>query len=185
LQLPGEHNVVNALAATAAAIALDTGLDEIQAGLAATAPVAGRLQRFTAAGGWTVIDDSYNANPASAQAALEVLVTEPGEAWAVFGDMRELGEDSDQLHAELGQTARRLGVRRVFATGPRCRALVEAFGPGARHFPRRKPLIAALCADLQDQAETPVTCLVKGSRSMGMEAVVAAITDLPACEETA
>ncbi len=119
------------------------------------------------------------------KAALEVLVAEPGEPWAVLGDMRELGEDSERLHAELGETARRLGVRRIYATGPRTLALVEAFGAGARHFPRRKPLIAALCADLQDRGDAPVTCLVKGSRSMGMEAVVAAITDLPACEETA
>ena len=175
LALPGRHNVSNALAATAMALALDCDLPAIQAGLAATRAVAGRLNRIELGSGLAVIDDSYNANPASLRAALEVLVASPGESWAVLGDMRELGEDSDDLHAELGAAARELGVTRLFATGEHSRHLVEAFGAGAKHFLRRDELIAALLKDLSEAGSGPLTCLVKGSRSLGMEAVVAAI----------
>lgn len=176
LQLPGDHNVLNALAATAVAHAMGIGLDSIRAGLAATAPVPGRLNTITTRGGWKVIDDTYNANPASLYAALQVLTGEAGEAWLALGDMRELGEGSDKLHAEVGEAARALGVRRLYGTGPRCRATVEAFGEGARHFPTRRALIEAICRDLPARAGDGVTCLVKGSRSMGMEQVVEALT---------
>ncbi len=175
LNLPGRHNVLNALAATAMALALDVGLEQIRAGLAATRPVPGRLNRIEAPNGWTVIDDTYNANPASLYAALQVLTAEPGEAWLALGDMRELGERSDKLHAETGEAARMLGVRRLYATGPHSRSTVEAFGKGARHFATRRELTEALLADLETRT-TKVTCLVKGSRSMGMERVVAALT---------
>lgn len=175
LALPGRHNVSNALAATAMALALDCDLQAIQAGLAATKAVAGRLNRVDLGSGLTVIDDSYNANPASVRAALEVLSASQGEAWAVLGDMRELGEDSDGLHAELGTLARELGVTRIFATGEHCRRLVEAFGAGAEHFTDREELIAALLEAITVAGSDPLTCLVKGSRSLGMEAVVDAI----------
>ncbi len=175
LALPGRHNVSNALAATAMALALQCDLEAIRAGLAATRPVAGRLNRLEVAPGLNVIDDSYNANPASVRAALEVLVEEPGEAWAVLGDMRELGEDSDGLHAEIGAVARDLGVARVFATGERSRHLVNAFGAGAAHFDERDDLIEALLQALDTSDSERLTCLVKGSRSLGMETVVDAI----------
>ncbi len=179
LNLPGAHNVQNALAATAMALALDQSLDDIHAGLAATRPVAGRLNVQRARGGWLVIDDSYNANPASLKAALEVLTAEPGEAWLALGDMRELGANSDQLHATMGEMARTLGVVRLLAYGPRSRQSVQAFGAGGEHFSSREELLEALRADLH-----PGVCLlVKGSRSMGMEEVVAAALEPHAIEE--
>lgn len=185
LPLPGRHNVANAMAATAMALALDRDLDTIAAGLADVAPVAGRLVTVEVAPGLTVIDDSYNANPASMRAALEVLTRRPGVSWAALGDMRELGEDSDRMHAELGETARHLGVDRLFATGERSKHLVAAFGGDARHFDSRDALIEAFLGDLAAHHGAPLTCLVKGSRSLGMEAVVRALTQGPALEETA
>jgi UDP-N-acetylmuramoyl-tripeptide--D-alanyl-D-alanine ligase len=185
LHLPGEHNVLNALAATAMALAVDIELDQVREGLAATRPVPGRLNLVTAPAGWKVIDDTYNANPASLYAALQVLTAESGEAWLALGDMRELGEDSDKLHAEMGDAARTLGVKRLYATGPHSQATVGAFGRGAMHFPTRGALIEALCKDLAARRDRGVTCLVKGSRSMGMEKVVSALTgncDAPAHE---
>lgn len=186
LRLPGRHNVANAMAATAMALALGRDLDSIAAGLADVEPVPGRLVAVEAGAGLTVIDDSYNANPASMYAALEVVTSRPGRAWAALGDMRELGEDSDRMHAELGETARGLGVERLFVTGEHARHLADAFGAGAQHFATREGLIEALLDALHnDRAARPLTCLVKGSRSLGMEAVVRALTQGPALEETA
>ncbi len=171
LPLPGEHNLLNAAAAAAAAIALDIPLDMIQRGLAAVKPVPGRLNRLRSASGCIVIDDTYNANPASLYSALQVLANMQGTAWLVLGDMKELGSGSRKLHAEVGDAARSLGVSRVFATGEMSRFTVDAFGIGARHFPDRESLIEALIPELGPG----INCLVKGSRSMGMEAVVEAI----------
>jgi UDP-N-acetylmuramoyl-tripeptide--D-alanyl-D-alanine ligase len=172
LMLPGEHNVHNALAATAVACALDIPLDQIAAGIEASRPVPGRLNLERVPGGWTVIDDTYNANPASLYAALQVLAQQGGEPWLILGDMRELGPDSRKLHAEMGDAARALGVRRLLAVGAMTAATVDAFGSGACHFEDLDELIEALCADLRPG----ITCLVKGSRSMGMERVVKAIS---------
>lgn len=174
LKLPGKHNVMNAMAATGLALALGISLDQIREGLAATAPVPGRLNLLTTSGGWRLIDDSYNANPASVRAAVSVLVSQPGEPWAALGDMRELGEDSEQLHAETGQMLRKLGVKRLFATGYRSPVMVNAFGKGGQHFATREALIASLRADIHKD----VVCLVKGSRSLGMEHVVHALQDV-------
>lgn len=173
LKLPGMHNVMNAMAATGLALALDVDLDQIREGLAVTSPVPGRLNLLTTTGGWRLIDDSYNANPASVRAAAEVLVSQPGEAWAALGDMRELGKDSDQMHAETGRVLRKLGVKRLFATGQRSRAMVSAFGEGGDHFDSREALITALRADIHSD----VVCLVKGSRSLAMEHVVHALQE--------
>ncbi len=171
LPLPGEHNLLNATAAAAAAIALDIPLDMIQRGLAAVKPVPGRLNRLRSASGCIVIDDTYNANPASLYSALQVLANMQGTAWLVLGDMKELGSGSRKLHAEVGDAARSLGVSRVFATGEMSRFTVDAFGIGASHFADRESLIEALIPELR----SGINCLVKGSRSMGMEAVVEAI----------
>ncbi len=173
LKLPGKHNVMNAMAATGLALALDVGLEQIRDGLAATAPVPGRLNLLTTARGWRLIDDSYNANPASVRAAVQVLVSEPGEAWAALGDMRELGAESDQFHAQTGVMLREMGVRRLFATGERSRAMVEAFGKGGEHFATREALTRALRSAIHEG----VVCLVKGSRSLGMEHVVHALKE--------
>jgi len=172
LALPGDHNVQNALAATAVCLALDVPLDQIRHGLEITQPVPGRLNRVHADAGWTVIDDTYNANPASLYAALQVLARERGEPWLVLGDMKELGRNSRKMHAEMGQAAQALGVRRLFAIGKVTPATVEAFGAGGRHFKDIETLVHALCSELQPG----VACLVKGSRSMGMEQVVRAIS---------
>jgi UDP-N-acetylmuramoyl-tripeptide--D-alanyl-D-alanine ligase len=171
LALPGRHNIANALAAAAVALALDVPLDTIVAGLEQASGVAGRLRRVVAAGGWTVIDDSYNANPGSMAAAIDTLLLAGGERWLVLGDMAELGADARALHAGIGAMARERGVERLFAMGPLGVATVEAFGAGATHFDDKAALIAAL----QAQLHAGVTCLVKGSRSAGMEQVVAAI----------
>jgi UDP-N-acetylmuramoyl-tripeptide--D-alanyl-D-alanine ligase len=172
LRLPGQHNQLNALAATAAAVALKIPVEQIASGLRAAQPVPGRLNLIHADAGWLVIDDTYNANPASLYSALQVLAGMQGKAWLVLGDMKELGEDSSKLHAEVGDAARALGVRRVFATGEMSRFTTDAFGKGAEHFESRSGLIDALKAELKPG----INCLVKGSRSMGMEQVVNAIT---------
>ncbi len=173
LPLPGQHNLTNALAATAVCLALDIPLDVIKTGLESVRPVPGRLSLKRASKGWTVIDDTYNANPASLYAALQVLASQSGEPWLVLGDMKELGSDSRKLHAELGDAARSLGVKRLFALGEASAATVDAFGDCAVHFDSRDRLIDALRAELRPG----VTCLVKGSRSMGMEHVVHAISN--------
>jgi UDP-N-acetylmuramoyl-tripeptide--D-alanyl-D-alanine ligase len=171
LQLPGEHNLLNAVAAAAAAIALDIPLDQVHRGLAAVKPVPGRLNMLSTASGCTVIDDTYNANPASLYSALQVLANMQGTAWLVLGDMKELGTNSRKLHAEVGDAARTLGVSRLFATGEMSRYTVDAFGEKATHFEDLESLIRALIPELSPG----INCLVKGSRSMGMEAVVEAI----------
>jgi UDP-N-acetylmuramoyl-tripeptide--D-alanyl-D-alanine ligase len=171
LPLPGRHNIANALAATAVALALQVPLDTIVAGLEQVPGVAGRLRRETMAGGWTLIDDSYNANPSSMAAAIDTLLLAGGERWLVLGDMAELGADARALHADIGARARERGVDRLFAVGPLGVATVEAFGAGGAHFDDKATLIAAL----QAQLHAGVTCLVKGSRSAGMEQVVAAL----------
>lgn len=176
LQLQGTHNVLNALAATAAAIALDIPIAAIAAGLASVAAESGRLQYYQSQGGWSVIDDTYNANPASLYAALQTASVasqgqHDGELWLVLGDMGELGEGARKLHAEMGEAARHFGVQRLWATGELSAAAVSAFGPGGQHFEDKQALIDALLPALK----TEVRCLIKGSRSAGMEQVVHAL----------
>ncbi len=177
LPLPGRHNLMNALAATAVCVGLDIPLEQIKTGLEAVKPLRGRLRLVHLDSGWCVIDDTYNANPASLYAALQVLAGQSGEPWLVLGDMKELGDDSHKLHAELGDAARSLGVKRLFALGDASVATVEAFGDKAIHFDNKENLIAVLCAQLKPG----VACLVKGSRSMGMEHVVSAISNQAEC----
>ena len=171
LPLPGRHNIANALAATAVALALQVPLETIVAGLEQVPGVAGRLRRQVMANGWTLIDDSYNANPSSMVAAIDTLLLADGQRWLVLGDMAELGADAQALHAGIGTRAREHGVERLFAVGPLGAATVEAFGAGGEHFDDKLALIAAL----QAQLRAGVTCLVKGSRSTGMEQVVVAL----------
>ena len=175
LPLPGRHNIANALAAAAIALALDVPMDTIVAGLEQVSGVAGRLRREVMAGGWTLIDDSYNANPSSMAAAIDTLLLADGERWLVLGDMAELGPEARALHAGIGERARECGVERLFAVGPLGVATVEAFGTQGEHFNDKPALIAAL----QAQLHAGVTCLVKGSRSAGMEQVVAALGGHP------
>jgi len=179
MPLPGRHNRVNAASAAAVALALGIGLDDIRAGLAAVEAVPGRLNFIETEAGWTVIDDTYNANPASLYSALQVLSGMQGTAWLVLGDMKELGTDSPKMHREVGESARAMGVSRLFATGDMAAWTVDAFGPGAEHFATREELAEALLRSLRPG----INCLVKGSRSMGMETVVAAITQRPGMRE--
>lgn len=177
LPLPGRHNVLNALAAAAAAHALGLDLELIRCGLESVSGVAGRLQRVPGPAGSSLIDDTYNANPASLAAGLALLAAEAGERWLVLGDMAELGADADHLHEQAGQAARAAGITRLFALGRHSRCAVLAFGPGAEHFTTVEALTTALRAALP--AAGPVTLLVKGSRSMGMERVVHALAPVP------
>jgi UDP-N-acetylmuramoyl-tripeptide--D-alanyl-D-alanine ligase len=174
---PGLHNVRNALAAAAAAVALDVPLPVIAEGLRDYRGIKGRLQRKRAAGGATVIDDTYNANPDSVRAAIDVLAQAGGRTILVFGDMGELGADAPRLHEELGSYASRAGVHRVLALGEHAARTARAFGGGATHYERIEDLIA----DVQGALAPDVTVLVKGSRFMKMERVVEAVAvDEPA-----
>src|SRR5690606_26386541 len=118
LPLPGRHNVANALAAASIALALELPLATIAQGLSEVEPVKGRLVRHRLDNGATLIDDSYNANPGSLNAAIDTLAAASGENWLVLGDMRELGEDAVALHAEAGRRAQRAGIARLYALGP-------------------------------------------------------------------
>jgi len=167
--LPGRHNFCNALAATAAAVALDLQPAAIAEALAGVRSLPGRLQLRRHPDGWNLVDDTYNANPASLYAALQALAEMGGEEhWLVLGDMAELGADGERLHAEMGQTARDLGVSRLFTVGRLAGASSDAFDGDARHYPTHAALVDALASELH----AGVTCLIKGSRSMGMERVV-------------
>ncbi len=169
---PGLHNVQNAVAASAAAAALKLAPGIIASGLAQFTGAKGRLQRKTGADGATVIDDTYNANPDSARAAIGVLAMTRGARVLVLGDMGELGPDGPALHAEVGEFARASGVERLYTLGTLSARATDAFGAGARHFAQVDELMAAL----RGACGPGTTVLVKGSRFMRMERVVAALT---------
>jgi UDP-N-acetylmuramoyl-tripeptide--D-alanyl-D-alanine ligase len=168
LQVPGEHNARNAIAAGAAAFALDVAPRAVQAGLAGFAGTKGRLERRAGPEGAALIDDTYNANPDSMKAAIRVLAHQPGRRVLVIGDMGELGEGAAPLHAEVGAFAKGAGIEALLALGPESLHAVEAFGEGATHFAAVGPLVAAARA----LAGPATTILVKGSRFMQMERVV-------------
>jgi UDP-N-acetylmuramoyl-tripeptide--D-alanyl-D-alanine ligase len=171
LQVSGEHNVRNALAACAAAHALEIPPHDMQDGLAHFSGVPGRLQRRPGRSGSTVIDDSYNANPESMKAAIRVLAAQPGRRVFVMGDMGELGAEGPQMHAEVGAFARAAGVDGMLALGESSRLAAEAFGKGARHFES----VEALLEEAGHEAAQGATLLVKGSRFMKMERVADAL----------
>jgi UDP-N-acetylmuramoyl-tripeptide--D-alanyl-D-alanine ligase len=173
LSLPGQHNLLNATAAAAVALALNVDLSTIQQGLESVKPVPGRLNLLRTSAGWTILDDTYNANPASLYSALQVLSGMQGTPWLVLGDMKELGEGSRKMHREVGEAAKAMGVGQLFTFGEMSAFTAEAFGEGAEHFEDRDELADVLCSRLRPG----VICLVKGSRSMGMEAIVAALTE--------
>jgi UDP-N-acetylmuramoyl-tripeptide--D-alanyl-D-alanine ligase len=176
LELAGRHNVMNALGAAAAAAGAGAGLVHIVAGLASVRAVAGRLQFKRTQGGAWLIDDSYNANPSSVRAAIEVLGELDGSKWLVLGDMAELGDFANSSHTEIGALARARGIERLFATGALTPLSVEAFGAGGQWFADAQSLAAALARSLHPQ----VRLLIKGSRMNRLERVVAALTGAPA-----
>jgi len=179
LQVPGEHNVMNALAAAAAAFSLDVSHRSIVAGLSGFTGVKGRLQRKPALHGSTFIDDTYNANPDSVKAALAVLAQQPGKKVLVLGDMGELGDNAAAMHAQIGLAARVAGVDRLLALGELTRESVAAFGAGAMHFER----IQELLAELENALNPDTTVLVKGSRFMQMERVVQGFMEDPTASQ--
>ena len=171
LAIPGLHNVRNALAAAACAHAAGVPPAAIGQGLGAFRPYAGRLQVRQAPGGAVVIDDSYNANPDSVRAAIDVLAAGGGQTVLVLGDMGEVGEQGADFHLEVGRYAAECGIGALAALGELTAHAVAGFGTGARHFASLEDLISAVRA----QAVAGTTVLVKGSRFMRMERVVAAL----------
>jgi murE/murF fusion protein len=167
LAIPGLHNVRNALAAAACAHAAGVPADVIGAGLVAFQPYAGRLQVKKTSAGATLLDDSYNANPDSVRAAIDVLASCQGPTALVLGDMGEVGEQGPEFHAEMGRYARERGVSVLLALGSATPAAVKAFGDGGRHFDEIEKLV--------DATKGVTTILVKGSRFMKMERVVAVL----------
>jgi UDP-N-acetylmuramoyl-tripeptide--D-alanyl-D-alanine ligase len=173
LPVPGEHNARNALGAAAACLAAGVPLAPIVRGLAGYAGVKGRLQQKRGRNGTTVIDDSYNANPDSMRAAIDVLASLPGRRIFVMGDMGEVGDNAGQLHSEIGGHAKSMGIDLLLALGEKSAAATHEFDGGAQHFASVEALVLAL-KPLLDK-ETSV--LVKGSRFMRMERVVEAILE--------
>lgn len=171
LAVPGIHMARNAVAATATALSMGASVDAAARGLAAFAPVAGRLVARRATTGAHLIDDTYNANPDSMRAAIDVLAAAPGERWLAMGDMGEVGAQGPTFHREIGAYAKSRGVARLLALGEMSREAVAAFGDGGAHFDSAE----ALAGEARG-ARPGATILVKGSRFMRMERVVAALT---------
>ena len=181
LPLPGVHNVRNACAAAAVAHSLGIDATRIKNALQDVSPIGGRLQPLRGTHGATLFDDSYNANPLSVKAAAEFLTQLSGESWLVLGDMKELGDDAEALHRDLGDQLRKIGVNRLFAMGDLSRHTVEGFGKHASWYGD----IDVLLEDLTRQLSNAVNVLVKGSRSMHMERVVDALREVDAVRREA
>lgn len=167
LKVPGMHNVRNALAAIAAAVALEIPAAAISAGLETFTGVAGRLQRKPGLRGATIIDDTYNANPDSVRAAIAVLAATTGKKVLVLGDMGELGAQTSDLHAELGTYAKQAKIDHLLTLGQFSTNTAQSFGGGAQHFED----IEELLGQLENLLAPNVTVLVKGSRFMQMERI--------------
>jgi UDP-N-acetylmuramoyl-tripeptide--D-alanyl-D-alanine ligase len=173
LHIAGRHNVKNALAATACALAAGVPLAAVAQGLVAFEPVKGRSRALvlqTAKGEITLVDDTYNANPDSVRAAIDVLVELPAPRLLVLGDMGEVGHQGPEFHAEVGQYAAECGIEALFTLGDLCVHSAKAFG-SACHFDHMDSLLASVIAQLGDFHSV----VVKGSRSMKMERVVQAL----------
>ena len=173
LHAPGAHNLHNALAAVTAALAAGAPLDAIVRGMELFRPVSGRSRLLS----WqrsghavALVDDSYNANPDSVRAAIDLLVGLPAPHWLVLGDMGEVGAKGPEFHTEIGAYARERGVEHLWVAGALCAHAARAFGAGARHFAATDDVIAAL-----HEAPRCASALIKGSRFMAMERVVRAL----------
>ncbi|HEC27222.1 MAG TPA: UDP-N-acetylmuramoyl-tripeptide--D-alanyl-D-alanine ligase [Gammaproteobacteria bacterium] len=171
LALPGQHNIANALAATAAAGSVGISLSDIATGLEAWRGIDGRQQSKTI-NSLHVIDDTYNANPASIRAALEVLAMQPGRKIFVMGDMAELGEDSALLHKQAGELAGELGVDSCYTLGEQSVHAADAFARQAQSFSTPDELLVALTKELRANRGRPINILIKGSRAMKMERII-------------
>jgi UDP-N-acetylmuramoyl-tripeptide--D-alanyl-D-alanine ligase len=173
LPAPGRHNVRNAVAAAAATLAAGVSLGTVAEALSRYAGIKGRLQRRPGIKGSLVIDDTYNANPDSMRAAIDVLASVPGRRVFVMGDMGEVGEAAGQFHDEIGGYAKSQGIDKLLALGELSAAAAHNFGSGGEHFKKIEDLIARVHGELDADASV----LVKGSRFMRMERVVEAITE--------
>jgi UDP-N-acetylmuramoyl-tripeptide--D-alanyl-D-alanine ligase len=171
LSMPGRHNVRNALAAATSCLAAGVSLASIVTGLESFAGVKGRLQRRAGRKGSELLDDTYNANPDSVRAGIDVLASTIGRKLLVLGDMGEIGEASGQYHDEIGGYAKSQGIDRLFAFGDAAQQAVRNFGEGARHYCNIEKLIAAVDKELGQET----TVLIKGSRFMKMERVADAL----------
>ncbi|MEP0203446.1 MAG: UDP-N-acetylmuramoyl-tripeptide--D-alanyl-D-alanine ligase [Halioglobus sp.] len=171
LALPGEHNVMNALAAIAAGLACQLSPTEIASGLRSVVAVEGRLARHQSAAGAILVDDCYNANPGSVRAAIDLLAACPERRTLVLGAMRELGPESEEMHRAIGEYARERGLQSLCGVGPELQVAVEAFGEGAHWYSDRAQAIEALAS----QFGPGDIVLIKGSRSAGMESVLQAL----------
>ncbi|WP_312269950.1 UDP-N-acetylmuramoyl-tripeptide--D-alanyl-D-alanine ligase [Pseudescherichia sp.] len=178
LPLPGRHNIANALAATALAMAVGAPLDAVKAGLAKLKAVPGRLFPIQLAENQLLLDDSYNANVGSMTAAAQVLSEMPGYRVMVVGDMAELGDESEACHQQVGEAAKASGLDRVLSVGVQSKGISDASGVG-EHFNDKAALIARLKALIAEQQM--ITILVKGSRSAAMEEVVHALQENGTC----
>jgi UDP-N-acetylmuramoyl-tripeptide--D-alanyl-D-alanine ligase len=177
LQVPGDHNLRNAAAAATLALALGISAAAIGRGLSSYAGVKGRLQAHACILGATLIDDTYNANPDSVLAAIQVLAARPGQRILVLGDMGELGANAADLHREVGERARAAGIDRLLCLGEMTLNTVESFGKNGMHFER----IEELLAETECALGPDVTVLVKGSRFMQMERVVQSFKENQTC----
>ena len=181
LSVPGLHNVDNALAAMAAAIAVGASLNDCKKGLLTMKAVKGRLQISGGIAGSRIIDDSYNANPASVKVAINLLKDMPGKRMLVLGDMAELGNEAELEHQQVGVLAKELGLDGLYATGKYSRSTVIAFGEGAEHFASKNDLAKALISKIKQQGTDDEsgkwTLLIKGSRSAGMDVLVSELQE--------
>jgi UDP-N-acetylmuramoyl-tripeptide--D-alanyl-D-alanine ligase len=173
LKLAGQHNVLNALAATAAGLALGLDLQMIKQGLESVKPVKGRLQPVVSRLGNLVIDDTYNANSASLAVGLDVLASCSGKPWLVLGAFGELGPQSAKMHKDMGYLIKDKGVVRLLAVGADAKNTVHGFGEGGQFFETQADLLDVLQQDLSGNE----TILVKGSRAQRMENIVAALVE--------
>ncbi len=173
LPLPGKHNIMNALAAAACALTCDCSLQTIKQGLQTIQSVAGRLQIIQGKQGITLLNDTYNSNPASLKAALQVLQNTTTPHWLAFGDMGELGENSIEFHQQAGQLAKEFGVEKLWTIGNISHHAANSFGDGSYHFTDHADLVQAISEQLPSSA----TLLIKGSRAMHMEKIVQALQE--------
>jgi len=164
---------MNALAAAACCLSLGVSLQSIKTGFEKMMPVKGRLQTKPGMHGARVIDDTYNANPTSLEAALKVLSSYEGMRYLVLGDMGELGDKAIEFHHDAGIAAKQAGIDRLFTIGDLSINAMQAYGDGALHFESYE----ALNKSLLELLSKDTTILVKGSRSMQMERVVSTLTE--------
>lgn len=177
LNLLGEHNIMNALAASACSIAIGVSLETVQQGLSAMQAVKGRLQRVQGLNNSLIIDDTYNANPKSLSAAIDTVTADEKQSFLVLGDMGELGDDALTMHQEAGAYAKQQSINRLFTLGDLSQAATKSFGEGASAYANHAELAEALKPLLNEN----IVVLVKGSRTMHMEDIVSSIAEVSSC----